>query len=134
MSEENVEIVRRTYAEWEQGNMTAGVELFDSEISFESFMPDANERVVANGSEEVEAFMREFLGQWRDYRLVGEEFREVGKDKVFVAGHQAATGRQSGVAVEFPMCSVWTFRNGKVVGLLFEPDSHTALEAAGLSE
>jgi hypothetical protein len=27
MSEENVEIVRRTYAEWERGNMTAGVEL-----------------------------------------------------------------------------------------------------------
>jgi hypothetical protein len=30
------------------------------------------------------------------------------------------------------MCSVWTFRNGKVVGLLFEPDIQTALEAAGL--
>jgi ketosteroid isomerase-like protein len=132
MSQKNVEIVRRTYAEWERGNMTAGVKLFDSEIAFESFMPDANERVVANGPEEVEAFMREFLGQWRDYRLIAEEFREVGRDKVVVAGHQAATGRQSGVAVESPMCSVWTFRNGKVVGLLFEPDIQTALEAAGL--
>jgi ketosteroid isomerase-like protein len=134
MSQENVEVVRRTYAEWERGHMTAGVELFDSEIVFESFMPDANERVVAHGPEEVEAFMREFLGNWRDYRLIGEEFREIGKDKVFVAGHQAATGRQSGIPVEGPMCSVWTFRNGKVVGLVFEPDSQTALEAAGLSE
>jgi ketosteroid isomerase-like protein len=134
MSEENVEIVRRIYDGWERGNMTAGVELFDSEISFESFMPDANERVVANGLEEVEAFMREMLGQWRDFRLIAEEFREVGKDKVFVAGHQAAIGRQSGVAVEFPMCSVWTFRNGKVVGLVFDPDSQAAFEAAGLRE
>jgi ketosteroid isomerase-like protein len=133
MSQENVEIVRRTYAEWERGKMTAGVELFDPEIRFESFMPDANERIVANGPEEVEAFMREFLGQWRDYRLIADEVREVGKDKVFVGGYQAATGRQSGVAVESPMYSVWTVRNGKVVGLLFEPDRQTALEAAGLS-
>jgi ketosteroid isomerase-like protein len=134
MSQENVEAVRRTYAEWERGHMTAGVELFDSEIVFESFMPDANERVVAHGPEEVEAFMREFLGSWRDYRLFGKEFRELGNDKVFVAGHQAATGRQSGVAVEGPMCSVWTFRNAKIVGLVFEPDLQTALEAAGLRE
>jgi ketosteroid isomerase-like protein len=134
MSQENVESVRRTYAEWERGQMTAGVELFDSEIVFESFMPDANKRVVATGPQEVEAFMREFLGNWRDYRLIGEEFREIGRDKVFVAGRQTATGRQSGVAVEGPMCSVWTFRDGKVVELVFEPDRKRALEAAGLSE
>jgi len=134
MSEENVEIARRIYAEWERGQMTAGVQLFDTEIVFESFLPDANERVVANGSEEVEAFMREFLRNWRDYRLIGDEFREIGRDKVFVAGRQTATGRLSGVAVEGPMCSVWTFRNRKIVGLVFEPDRDKALEAAGLPE
>jgi ketosteroid isomerase-like protein len=134
MSQENVEVVRRTYAEWERGKVTAGVELFDPEIVFESFMPDANERVVATGPEEVESFMRDFLAQWRDYRLIADEIREVGKNKVLVAGRQAATGRKSGVEVEDPMCSVWTFRDGRVVGLLFEPDVQTALEAAGLSE
>ena len=97
-------------------------------------MPDANQRIIANGPNEVEAFMREFLGTWCDDRLIGEEFREAGRDKVFVAGHQTATGLQSGVAVEGPMCSVWTFRNGKIVGLVFEPDRQTALEAAGLRE
>jgi ketosteroid isomerase-like protein len=134
MSQENVEVVRRTYVEWERGNMQAGVELFDPAISFESFMPDANERIVANGPEEVEAFMREFLGQWRDFRLIGEEFRAVGSDKVFAAGYQTASGRQSGVAVEDTIFSVWTFRNGKVVHLLFDRDRQKALEAAGLSE
>ena len=130
---ENVERVRRTYAEWARGNMSAGIELFDPEIVFESFMPDANERVVANGVEEVAAFMREFLGQWRDYRLIGDDFRAVGGDKVLVAGHQTATGRQSGVAVEDTMCSMWTFRDGKVVHLVFDRDRRI-LEAAGLSE
>ena len=134
MSQENVDVVRGAYAEWAQGNMWAGVELFDSEIVFESFMPDANERIVAKGPTEVEAFMREFLGQWRDYKLFGDEFRAVNDDKVFVQGRQTATGRHSGVAVEDTMCSVWTFRGGKVVHLLFERDRKRALEAAGLRE
>jgi ketosteroid isomerase-like protein len=130
MSQENVEIVRRIYAEWERGNMEGGVELFEPQIVFESYMPDANERIVANGPRQVAEFMREFLAQWRDYRLVGDEFRQVGTDKVVVAGRQAAIGRQSGAAVESPMCSAWTFREGKVVHLVFDPDHKKALEAA----
>jgi ketosteroid isomerase-like protein len=134
MSEENVEMVRRTYAEWELGNMAAGVELFDPEVVFESFMPDSSERVVVHSPDGVAAFMREWLAQWRDYRLIGEEFREIGRDKVFVVGRQAATGRQSGVAVSEPIFSIWTFRGGKVVRLLFDRERRKALEAAGLSE
>ncbi len=40
MSQENVEIVRGIYAEWERGNMKAGVEVLDPEIAFEAYMPD----------------------------------------------------------------------------------------------
>lgn len=127
-------MVRRTYAEWERGNMGAGVELFDPEIVFDSFMPDSSERVVMHSPDGVATFMREWLAPWRDYRLVGEEFREIGRDKVLVAGHQAATGRLSGVAVNDPIFSIWTFRGGKVVRLLFDRDRRKALEAAGLSE
>jgi ketosteroid isomerase-like protein len=133
MSQENVELVRQIYAQWARGNMWAGVEMFDTEIVFESFMPDANDRVVAHGPDEIEAFMREFLAQWANYRLIGEEFRAVGA-KVFVAGRQAARGKQSGAEVEQPMHSVWTFRGGRVVGLRFTPFHEEALEAVGLSE
>ena len=132
MSQENVKVVRSIYAEWEQGNLAAAVELFDPEIVFESFMPDSSERIVARGRHGVEAFTRDFLLETRDYRMFGEEFREVGKDKVFVAGRQATIGRQSGVAVDSPAFWVWTFRDGKVVRLLFEIDREKALEAAGL--
>ena len=133
MSQENVEIVRSIYEEWARGRMSAGVEMFDAEIVFESFMPDADERVVANGPEEIAAFMREFLAQWTDYRLVGEQFRDMGS-KVFVLGHQTALGAHSGVEVEDPMHSVWTFRGDRVVGLRFTPSRQEAIEAAGLSE
>jgi ketosteroid isomerase-like protein len=134
MAQENVEIVRSIYVEWEQGNLAAAVELFDPEIVFESFMPDSRERIVARGRHEVEAFTRDFLLHTRDYRMIGEEFREIGRDKVFVAGRQATIGRQSGVAIDSPAFWVWTFRNGKVVRLLFEIDREKALKAGGLSE
>src|SRR5687768_12840093 len=119
MSQENVEIVRRVYAEWARGNMDAGITLFDPDIVFESFMPDANARVVAKGPAEVASFMQAFLRQWRNYRLFGDEFRDEG-DMVFVTGHQTATGRRSGIAVEDTIYSVWTFRDGMVAHLLFD--------------
>ena len=133
MSQENVAIVRRIYARWARGDMTAGVEMFDPEIIFESFMPDAQGWVVARGLDEIAAFMREFLAQWAGYRLIGEDFRAVGT-KVFVAGRQAGRGRRSGVEGESPLFSVWTFRGNRVVALRFTPFREEALEAAGLRE
>ena len=133
MSQENVEIVRNVYAEWALGNVSAGVEMFDPQIAFRAFMPDAREEVVADGPEEIASFMREFLSQWVDWRLIGDDFQDAG-DKVFVAGRHQARGRQSGVAVEQPVFSVWTFRGEKVVRLKFVRYREEALEAAGLQE
>jgi hypothetical protein len=110
--------------------MWGGVDLFDPEMVFESFMPDSSERIMCRGIDEVEAFMREFLAQWRSYRILGDEFHEIGDDRVLVDGRQAAIGRQSGAAVEMPIFSSWTFKNGRVVHLLFEADRRRALEAA----
>ena len=97
-------------------------------------MPDSRERVTAHGLDEIQAFMREVFVHARDYRLTGEEFRAAADGKVFVSGRQAATGRRSGIDVEGPGFTVWTFRNGKVTRLVFETDREKALEAAGLSE
>ena len=134
MSEENVEIVRRIYAEFERGNFAAGLEWYDPEVRFETWMPDSSENVTARGIAELGNFMRNWFGQWTNYRVIGDEFREVGDDKVFVGGRQAATGHQSGAEVESPGFGVWTFRGGKVVELFLHYDRDKALEAAGLSE
>jgi ketosteroid isomerase-like protein len=133
MSQENVEMVRRIYAEFERGNFAAAVDLYDPEIRFETWMPDASENVSVHGVAELQNFMGGWLAQWRDYRVIGDEFREVGNDKVFVGGRQAATGHQSGAEVESPGFGVWTFRGGKVVELFLHYDRDRALEAAGLS-
>jgi hypothetical protein len=97
-------------------------------------MPDSTRRIVCHNFNEIAAFMGEFLEQWKDYRIVGDEFRPVGRDTVFVTGRQVATGKQSGIAVEGPIFAVWTFRDGHVVRLVFETHLEPALEAAGLTD
>ncbi|HEX6714035.1 MAG TPA: nuclear transport factor 2 family protein [Thermoleophilaceae bacterium] len=133
-SSQNVDRVRAIYAEWERGNMSAGPEVFDPELVFEAFLPEATERVTVKGLLEVEMFMREFLRQWRDYRLFGDEFRAIGSDAVVVLGHQTASGRQSGATVEHPMSSAWRFRDDKVVHLVFDPDPRKVFAVAGVAE
>ena len=130
MPEDRIEVVRTIWVEWSRGNMNAAVELFDPEIRFVSFMPDASEQVVARGPGGVEEFMREFLRHWRDYRLIADEITELGDDGVLVSGRQAATGRQSGVAVEDTMHSAWIFRGDRVVCLTFDRDRDAAIAAA----
>jgi ketosteroid isomerase-like protein len=132
MSRENVEIVRRIYAEFERGNFAAAAEWYDPEIRFETWMPDASENVTAQGVAELRDFMRNWFSQWSNYRVIGDEFREVGDDRVFVGGRQAATGHQSGAEVQSPGFSVWTLRSGKVIELFLHYDRDMALKAAGL--
>ena len=134
MSQENVEIVRVILAAWAEGDFRSHVERFDPGISFETFMPDADENVVARGLAQIEAFTRDWLAQWRDYRIVAEEFRDVAPDTVFVSVRQVAAGEHSGVAVESPGYSVWRFRAGKVMALSLHYDRKEALKAAGLRE
>jgi ketosteroid isomerase-like protein len=134
VSRENVEIVRRIYAEWERGNFAAGLTWFAADIRFEVFMPDASENVTAHGLTELRDFMGSWFAQWQNYRIMGDEFRAVGDDKVFVGGRQAGTGHRSGAEVESPGFGVWTFRGGKVVELFVHYNRHKALEAAGLSD
>jgi ketosteroid isomerase-like protein len=131
VSEKNVEIVRRIYAEWEHGNLAVGIEWFDPELTFETFMPDTRRNLVLHGVDEVEAFTRAWFSQWRNYRAIGDEFLEIGPDTVVVIGRQAATGHQSGVEVESPGHTVWKFRRHKVVRLSAHYDRIEALKVAG---
>ena len=134
MSQENVEILRTIYDEWEQGRLGVGRAMYDPGITVKTFMPDAGEAVTLQGVSQFEEFVREWLTQWQEYRVTGENFQEVGADKVLVSGRQIAIGHRSGVAVESPAFAVWTFRQGKVVKLSLHYDRANALEAAGLSE
>ena len=124
-----IEIVRGIYAAWAEGDFTLGPHHFHPDIRFESFMPDSSERRVVHGLQGIVAFMGEFLPSWREYRLVGETFSELGDSTVLVEGHQAGIGKYSGAVVRDAVFSVWTFEAGLVTRLVWERDREAALRS-----
>lgn len=131
MSKENVEIVKRFYAETEQGNFGLA----------EFFAPDVRIVWLDNvgiGKETVglvalgEA-MRNWLDAYEDMRLTAEKLLDAGDDVVAIATWRAR-GRASGVVTEWRHGNVWTVEDGRITAGVAYEDPRDALEAAGLSE
>lgn len=84
--------LRRVYEQWSEGNFSAG-ELFAPDIVFKPFP----ERSALHGAESVAAYMREFLAQWRQYRVESLEEFVTREDTIVVRERQHATGTRSGI-------------------------------------
>ena len=130
MSEENVEKLRPVYREWARGNLRAGRELFAPDVRYEAEAPGQGPVI---GTEAIENQMREFLAEWREFRIEAEAFEAFG-DAVLVTEQQHGIGKGSGVETEQTIYAVWVFRDGRAVDIRWHTSRKRALEAAGLSE
>ncbi len=134
MSRENVEIVRRLFAEF--GATREGVEeaaragLFapDAEFDFSALYPDAP---IVRGLEARSGLLGS-LPWGRTLKLEPERFFDVDDERVLVFIRGTAVGEGSGVPVERRTAHEITIRDGVVVRLKVYADRTEALEAAGL--
>jgi ketosteroid isomerase-like protein len=110
MSAENLERIETVYREWAAGNFRAGGELFAPDVRFEA-MSDGR---AAIGRDAIADYMREFLGQWSEFRIDAEETLDLG-DTIIVTERQRATGKTSGATTEMTAYAIWTFRDDRVV-------------------
>ena len=132
MSQQNVEIVRRIFDAWNQGDFDAAWAACDSELVIDRSRSLVDSRIY-RGTEEVEQFWSDWRNTWESTRWEIDEYIEAGDD-VVVLGRFFGRGAESGVAVEANVTQVMTVRSGKLVrGVLFQSRSE-ALEAAGLRE
>ena len=115
MAEENVEVVRRIYERWAEGDFRAGIELFDPEAEL-VLSPDFTEPGTYRGFEEIDGYMRGFVEPWRRLTIAAEELTASG-DSVVAAVFQSGVGVGSGVPASVRYFQVWTFRDGMVVRL-----------------
>jgi ketosteroid isomerase-like protein len=132
VSGENVEIVRRVYADWGRGRFQAGTELFDPWVVL-VLRPEFPDAGAYLGPEEIRGYMQAFLEDWDNAVIEGEEFIAAG-DSVVVEVHQQAAGKGSGIPVHMRYFHVWTFRGGAVIRIESVRERQEALEAAGLRE
>jgi ketosteroid isomerase-like protein len=98
MSKENVEIVKRIFEGWSEGDFRPGREAFSDDVVFVADDPVLG-RTPCHGLSEVTAYTREYLSSWSHVRHVAQEIIDCG-DRVFVAERHIGVGKHSGVKSE----------------------------------
>jgi ketosteroid isomerase-like protein len=139
MSEENVEIVRQVNEAFQRG-----LEGGDPGAGFDAgLLADDWEWVLQNpfegksvwrGRQEFVKFLRAWTGEFEDFSIRFEQLIDAGDDRVVIIYRQRATGKGSGVPVEWHGGLISELRDGRVIRTTSYPDPAQALEAAGLSK
>jgi ketosteroid isomerase-like protein len=145
MSQENVELVRRLYAEGGPFALPMSAdeeralldrqfgEFYDErvEIRMPADYPEGEQVLWGReGMVGVVALLRE---TWTEFRFEPERFIDAG-DRVVVFIRVVAEGGVSGVAIEQETAHLWGVRDGRLSSIQILRDRSQALEAVGLSE
>jgi ketosteroid isomerase-like protein len=134
MSEENVEIVRRSLDAWNRGEFDAWGQDSHPNIEFFSAITwqAEGDMTAFRGPTEMRQFWDEWHSLW-DLRVDISEIRDLG-DTVVALGGMTMRGRASGVPVDSPVAYVFEFEDGlfRTVRAYLNPSE--ALKAVGLAE
>jgi ketosteroid isomerase-like protein len=130
MSQENVEIVRRSFEAFQRGDYEAAMDAIDPRIEYDlTHFPDGK---VYLGHEGIREAFRIWMGTWEDYRQELDELIDAGDDEVIALVRESGRGKGSGIELERPTAGLWTLRDGRAVRIRFYPGKAQALKAAGL--
>jgi ketosteroid isomerase-like protein len=133
MSQENVEIIRRSLEGFNSREFDAAVELWDAECEWIPAMAGAVEDNVYRGHVALRRYFDELFESFSEVRVDDVELKDLG-NRVLVLYKLSVRGRDSGVAVDQPGGTVYHLRGGKIVHGRSYLSHGEALEAAGLSE
>jgi ketosteroid isomerase-like protein len=136
MSQENVEVVRRSIDAYNGHDVDLLLDIYDT-----LFTPDvewypamgAIEGEVFRGRDGMEVYFRRLIDAWEEIRVVAEEVRDLG-DRLLVLGRLAGRGSSSGVPVDSPVALIYDLRSGRICRVRVFLDHGEALRAAGLTE
>ena len=127
MSEENVDVVRRTFAAFDREDGEAALELFDPEVEW------SPTEGTYRGREGVLSSVAEWLEPWEEHHVEVEELTPAG-DQVFAVIHLTGRGAGSGMEIDQRFFQLFDVRNGKITRMVEFVRRDEALAAAGLTE
>jgi ketosteroid isomerase-like protein len=131
MSQENVEVVRRSLDAYARHGVEAVLPFLDREIVIVD--PDLPGGGRFDGHDGFLAFVRQVLDSFEEYHVEPEEFLDAGEQVVVFLHHQGR-GKESGALIELRDAWVWTVAEDRATRIDLYLDRADALEAAGLRE
>ena len=132
MSEENVEIVRRSFELVNE----VGTDAFIGGWVFDPSGTGIPGLGVYRGHDEIRAFFEEdwfTTFPFTEWEIHISDLVDHG-DRVIGISHQQGRGASSGVAATLELANVFTLRDGQIVRVQLYRDRGEALETAGLQE
>lgn len=132
MSEENLELVRRAIAAFNDRDLERYLACLTPTIQLRT--PLAEVEGVYDGHDGIRRFWSDVADAGPDFRLHLEHLEAVAGDRALASLRTAATGRTSGVHLERATPNVYTFAAGRIDRIEIYLDRHEALQAVGLAE
>jgi ketosteroid isomerase-like protein len=133
MSQDNVEIVRRSIAAFNAGDFEGAVADLAAEFEYTATGAVPGAGGVFRGPEGFRRFLESFWGEFDEPRTEVRDLVAAG-DHVIAAQTFRGRGKQSGVETSWDLWQVWTLRDGKGIRGRGFTSEEQALEAAGLRE
>jgi ketosteroid isomerase-like protein len=133
VSEENVEILRRLYRRWEQGDFFTP-DAFDAQVEFVRTGGPENQITSGcwRGVDAMWGALVEWLQAFEDARYSADEFIAVDDRRVLVFSRQTARGKASGIPSEREQADVFVLHGGKIVRWQIYWDRSDARRDVGL--
>ncbi len=134
MSDENVELMKRSFELWRDGSIGEWIETLDPDIEWDVSahpLPDFPNR--GSGRDAFLRHLGDYVSGWNDYEVSSRELIDAG-DEVVLILHERARMRDSDMMLDRDLPTVWTVRDGRAVRHRVFKTRADALEAVGLRE
>jgi uncharacterized protein len=132
VSQENVEIVRRSNALLNNGDVDGAIELLAPTIEWVVAREHPEARTLV-GREAVAAYQRDWQRTFPNMQLKIDRVLDAG-DKVLAIGTVGGTGSESGASLAVPLALLMTLRDGLITRGEEYLSPGEALKAVGLEE
>ena len=133
MSQENVEVVRRSFDAWNEGDVAAIRRLYSDDAVARTGVTEFGR--TFEGDDPIGRWVAELQETWAEVHWAYERIFEGEADDVVVSFYRAiGVGRESGVEVVREFTGVYLIRDGRIASERVFLNRDEALEAAGIEE
>jgi ketosteroid isomerase-like protein len=133
MTQENVEIVRRSTESYSRGDVDGTLETWAPDAVLDWSNSRGLEAGVVRGRGEIRRFMRQFLETFEEVRIEVEGLVEV-KEGVVLAENLARFRGRDGIEIQARSAWLITLQGGQQTSLTLYQTKAEALEAVGLPD
>ena len=126
-----VELARRLYKAFAEGDLGAAADLVDPEIELRP-PPTSPEERTYKGYDAVRRHLTELIAPFDGVRILPREFIDAGSGKVVVILHVTGRGKSSGFEIDTQFAHVLSLSAGRVTRLQAFLEADDALRAADL--